>query len=759
MTRDLLVGAAVGVLAIGLAHSAMAQSAVTGAAAPASSASTGAAANAPGNSSVSEVVVTAERRTESVQSVDISMTVLGSGQLTKENVLTVNDLQNVSPSFQIEPAFGSGQPEFRIRGVGFQDYASNNSPTVGIYINDVAYPIPIMTQNAFFDIQRVEVLRGPQGTLYGRNTTGGAVNIYTNQPTSNFTAGADVEYGSYSWLHAETYVSGPIADNLTSRFAFLTEQGGAYQYNRDTGSPFGNAHRFGFRWITDWTPTSQLDVKLELHGFIDNSDGQGLYLFTPANDGVGFTAPADKSPYATGWGLDPTFASFIGAPPNAAPFRENVQDGGSLNVKYKFGFATFQNIFSYDFMNRRELEDWGAVPQEVADVFFHTRSTVIADEARLISNDTGPLTWIAGLYVSYQNMNEAYLSDFLDIYGISAGVHYNQHVNSEAVFGQVSYKITDKLKLIGGLRFEDEHRYLTDFQTQFLFGTTPISGLPPSDASLAMTPVTGKAALEYTPSPDLMLYTSVSRGVKSGGFTTYNTANVQGISPFLPEKLWAFEGGYKYTILNRLRLDGALFYYDYTDEQVLSALFTPGVNGAPPTIIGHFVNAPSSHIEGGEISLEGELAPHLTISQQLGYAIGHYDNFTEFNLAAYEETGATGISDQSGASLPFPKLSYEGEVSYWFWIAPETKLEPEIDYSYHGNYPSWLGSLYDIPPYWLVNFNLTLTPPGGKWTVALWIHNLFNKEYDLTRNFFVPGVNVADPGPPRMIGGRITWAF
>lgn len=399
------------------------------------------------------------------------------------------------------------------------------------------------------------------------------------------------------------------------------------------------------------------------------------------------------------------------------------------------------------------------MPQEVADVFFHTRSTVISDELQLVSHDTGPLTWIAGLYVSYQNMNEAYLSDFLDIYGISAGVHYNQHVNSEAVFGQVEYKITSTLKMVGGLRFEDEHRYLDNFTTQYLAGTVPVAGLSPSNASQSMTPLTGKAALEYTPSSDLMLYTSVSRGVKSGGFTTYNTANVQGISPFLPEKLWAYEGGYKYTILPNLRFDGSLFYYNYTDQQVLSALFTPGVNGAPPTIIGHFVNAPQSHIEGGEVSLEGELAPHLTISQQIGYAIGHYDNFKEFNLASFEETGATGISNQSGASLPFPKLSYEGSVDYWFWIAPDTKLEPEVDYSYHGNYPSWLGSLYDIPAYWLVNANLTLTPPGGKWTVALWVHNLFNKEYDLTRNFFVPGVNVADPGPPRMIGGRLTYAF
>jgi outer membrane receptor protein involved in Fe transport len=708
---------------------------------------------------VGEVVVTAERRSQSIQDVDISMTVLGADALTKENVTTVNDLQNASPNLQVEPAFGSGQPQFRIRGVGFQDYASNNAPTVGIYINEVAYPIPIMTQGAFFDIDRVEVLRGPQGTLYGRNTTGGAVSIITNQPTSVYSAGAEVEYGSFDQLHAEAFVSGPIAPDLTSRFAFMTDQGGAYQYNRDTGASFGNAHRWGFRSITDWSPTDKLLVKLELHGFIDNSDGQGLYLFTPANDGAGFTAPADESPYATGWGLDPTFASFIGAPANASPFKHDVQYGGALNVKYDVGFADVTNIFSYDFMNRREFEDWGAVPEEVADTFFHTRSTVISDELRFVSRSTGPLTWIGGLYVSYQNMNEAYLSDFLDIYGISAGVHYNQHVDSEAVFGQVEYRITSSLKLVGGLRFEDEHRYLDNFQSAYLFGTAPVGGLAPSSVSTSMTPLTGKAALEYTPASDLLLYASVSRGVKSGGFTTYNTGNLQGISAFLPEKLWAYESGYKWTVFKKLRFDGALFYYDYTDQQVLSALYTPGVDGAPPTIIGHFLNAPKSHIEGGEMSLEGEILPHLTISQQLGYAIGHYDKFTEFNLAAYELTGATGISNLAGSSMPFPKFSYEGSFSYWFRLGAAGKLEPEIDYSYHGFYPSWLGSTFDIPAYWLANANLTFTPAGARWTAGLWVHNLFDKQYDLTRNFFVPGVNVADPGRPRSVGGRLTYAF
>ncbi len=705
-----------------------------------------------------EVVVTAERRSESVQHVAISMTVLNSKTLNQEGVGTVNGLQNASPSLEIQPAFGGGAPQFRIRGVGFQDYGSNNAPTVGVYINEVAYPIPIMTQGAFFDVARVEVLRGPQGTLYGRNTTGGAVNVITNQPTHDFHAGAEIEYGSYDAFHAEGYVSGPMAPNLASRLALVTEQGGGYQFNRVTGQKFGNAERYGARWITDWTPTNRLKIKLELHLLVDDSDGNGLYLFSPFNPGGTVLLAADGNHFATGWGLDPVFAKFIGASANSAPFKRNVQDGASINVRCDLGFADLIDIVSYDFMNRRELQDWDATSIQDADVFFHTRSTVVSNELRLVSNGAGPLSWIGGVYVSYQNMNEAYLSDFLNIYGISAGVHYNQQVTSEAVFGQAKYQLTPQLSLVGGLRFEDEVRSLNNFTSQFLFGTTPVGGLPPSNTSQRMNPLTGKVALEYKPEENLLLYASVSRGVKSGGFTVYNTANVQSISPFSPETLWAYEGGFKWTLPYRnLHLNGSGFHYDYTDEQVLSDLYTPPINGNPAVVIGHFVNAPKSHIDGAELELAGEVLPHLTISQQIGYKIGGFDSFPNFVNVL------TGVpQSQTGQKIPFPKFSYEGEAAYWFGIGAGYKLEIEGNYSYHDYNPSPLPlppPTYDIPAYWLVNANLTLTPPDARWSAGVYCNNLFDAQYDLVKNFFIPGINVASPGAPREVGGRLTYAF
>jgi iron complex outermembrane receptor protein len=148
-------------------------------------------------------------------------------ELSRRGVTNVNDLQFQTPSLEVVPAFGGGQPQFRIRGVGFEDYATNNTPTVGIYVDEVAYPVPVMTQGALFDIERVEVLRGPQGTLYGRNTTGGAINFITRRPTEQFSAGIDAEYGRFGLLKAEGFVAGPISDTLRFRVAGTTEQGGA----------------------------------------------------------------------------------------------------------------------------------------------------------------------------------------------------------------------------------------------------------------------------------------------------------------------------------------------------------------------------------------------------------------------------------------------------------------------------------------------------------------------------------------------------
>src|SRR5215469_18858706 len=168
---------------------------------------------------VETVVVTAEKRAESAQNVPAALTVLSSDDLKDQNITKVNGLQYATPSLEVVPAFGSGPPEFRLRGVGFDDYASNNASTVGVYVDQVAYPISAQTQGELFDIARTEVLYGPQGTLYGVNTTAGAVNFITNKPVDIFGFGLTADYDSHNEFIGNGYVTGPIADGLDYRFA------------------------------------------------------------------------------------------------------------------------------------------------------------------------------------------------------------------------------------------------------------------------------------------------------------------------------------------------------------------------------------------------------------------------------------------------------------------------------------------------------------------------------------------------------------
>ena len=698
---------------------------------------------------IDEIVVTAQRREQAAQDVGIALSVLSGESLIQQGVTNVNQLQNATPNLEVEPAFGGGAAQFRMRGVGFQDYASNNSPTVGVYVNEVAYPVPVMTQGLIFDIDRVEVLRGPQGTLYGRNTTGGAISFVTKRPSENLTAGLISEWGSQEQFRAEGFVSGPLASTLRGRLAVSTEQGGAWQHNRVTGESIGDADRTGARALLAWDPTESLSLLLDVHGGIDKSENQALYLFSDlrTRGGAGVLIPADKDHSKTGWGLSPRFAALIGRDVKAKPGRDNSSWGTSLNANLALKGMNLTSISSFETLKRSEYGDWDASSSVEADTFFGSDVDVISQEIRLASDNDSPLTWVAGLYYSKQDLHERYFSDFIDIYGTYGQVTYDQKVESVSVFGQAEYAFSQRMKLIGGLRYEEETRDLDGFGTAFGGATA----LPPTTVSTKMTPLTGKLALEFKPVDNVLLYGSASRGAKSGGFTTYNTGNSSSIQPFNPEILWAYEVGFKADPSRAFQLNGAAYYYDYTDQQVLSAVW--GQNGP----VGRFTNVPSSHIWGAE--LEAVLKPiqGLRISQSLSYKAGEYDDYEALDVPASRAANRAIYVDKSGDPILFPAWSYAGSASY-DWTVSGFAVTAEANYSYRDEYPSWLGVKYDVEAYWLANASVTVGPENANWSVTFWARNLFDQEYDLTRNFFT-SADIAQPGRPRTIGARLSLQY
>ena len=715
-------------------------------AAPAAGASADAAAP-------DEILVTAQRREQSAQDVGIALSVVTPAELVKRGITNVNDLQQAVPNLSIEPAFGSGQAQFRIRGVGFQDYASNNSPTVGVYVNEVAYPVPVMTQGLIFDIARVEVLRGPQGTLYGRNTTGGAINFVTNKPTDEFHAGGFVEYGKFDQVRGEAYVSGPLGGGLKFRFAGATEQGGAFQYNRVDGRSLGDADKLSGRALLAYDDGGAFTLLADLHGGRDHGENTGLYLLTPLQTSLrpgvpGVLIPADVDHRATGWSISPQLARDADLPGDK-PGRRNWTYGTSLNARYDFGGVALTSITSYDELHRSEYGDYDASASVEADVYFGSRVNVFSQEARLSSSGSGPLTWTAGVYYSEQKLREKYYSDFTNNFGTYARVNYYQEVHSISGFGQAEYAISPKLNLTAGLRYENEKRTLNGFGSAF----GGAQALRPTTVATRMTPLTGKVALEYKPITGLLLYASASKGVKSGGFTAYNTGNVSGIAPFKPEKLYAYEVGFKATASRTLQFNAAGFYYDYRDQQVLDAVC--GANGP----VGKFANAKKSRIWGVEGEAVFRPMSGLTIAPYASYTRGKYKDYQSLDGTFCNAANGfqTRYVDRSGARIPFLSTTAGANVSYDVPFG-DYVVTPSSSISYRSKMITWLDLLrpgvgFAVPGYVLVNGDLSFGPASQKWTVSVWGRNLFDKDYDLTRNFFT-GANIAQPGRPRSYGVR-----
>ncbi|MDG5496046.1 TonB-dependent receptor [Niveispirillum sp. BGYR6] len=707
---------------------------------------------------VEDIIVTAQRRSESAQDVGVALSVLSGDELAKRGLSNVNQLQNQTPSLEVVPAFGGGQPQFRLRGVGFEDYATNNTPTVGVYVDEVAYPVPVATQGVLFDIDRVEVLRGPQGTLYGRNTTGGAINFISRRPTADFSAGIDAQYGRFDEFKAEGFVSGPINDKLRFRISGVTEQGGGFQKNRVTGQHLGDADRLFGRALVEFTPSETTTVTLNLHGGRDQSEQTGLYLFRPfTTQGYGAkpgpVIPADTGRRTTGWGLSPSFAGLIGFAADAKPQKDNESYGGSLTAASDLSEQVrLTSITAFDHLDRRELGDWDASASHESDTYWASNIDVFSQELRLSSTDTGPLSWVTGAYYSHQDQDEKFLTDFSQSLGIVTDTAYRQKVDSISGFGQVGYALTEQVKLVAGLRYENEKRKLRDFRTAI--GGAPTFSNGNRDQEL--NEGTGKIGLEFRPQENLLLYANASRGVKSGGFTVYNSPNAEQIDPFKPETLYAYEIGFKSDLRKSVRLNGAAYYYDYRNQQVLGTIVNPQRG-----LIGRIVNAPKSEIYGGELELTVTPLHNLRLTQSVGFKKGEYKDYSNINTGSLTRNPVTGLYsastiDLSGTAIPLANWSYQGSVAYTIPVG-RFAVEAQADYAYRDKLPSFLGTTYDLPSRWIANATLTLHPDEGGWSAGLYGRNIFNTDYDNTRNFFLPNANIASPGRPATYGVRLTY--
>ena len=706
-------------------------------------------------SRVTDIVVTAQRREQSAQDVGVALSVIGGEDLNEKGVNVINDIENVVPNMEVDSQFGSGQPQFRIRGIGAREYSSNNASTVGIYVDEVAHPYTITTQGAMFDIARLEVLRGPQGTLYGRNTTGGAVNIITNAPTVDRRAGFTAEYGSYDAYKVEGYISGQLAPNLLGRLAAVTEQGGAWQYHRDTAEKLGDKDKTAIRGRLTWDASEAVTVDLSATYQIDKSDGLGFRLRAPYKvfDGS-ITYDTDTAWRITGWELSPEMAAVSGRALGSKPGRDN--EGLDLNARIHadLGWAQLNSITAYQSFERSEYNDWDGTRFNESDVYFYNDIDAFSQELRLSSNAGERLNWMVGAYYADENIDGGFYTQFRGADRTLINTPYEQTVEAFGLFTHNSYQLTERLNLIAGLRYENETRTLTTTGTRRI--NLPVGPSVTYDTDLSE--VTGRVGLEYDLTQDAMFYASVARGVKSGGFTTYNATSA---TPFKPEIVIAYEAGIKSDLFDgRLRANGAVFFYDYENQQV-QGLEYDRESGR----LGKITNVPKSEIYGGEIELVWMPIDGLTISQNFGYKKGKYTEYFAIDGTATDAANPVDgpwdviiTNDRSGEPLQFPKFNYGGSVAYdgtmngW-------DLRAETNYNQRDDIYS-AASASVLPGYWLWNANLSMGPQDANWRVGLWARNLFNTYYEETRNGFNGSARpTTSPGQGRTVGVRLMMDF
>ncbi|MGF7147771.1 iron complex outermembrane receptor protein [Sphingomonas zeicaulis] len=677
-----------------------------------------------------DIVVTAQRRSESVQDVPISITAFSGQQLQELRVNTPSDIAALSPGVFVNATRGDQNPTFSIRGLSLNDTFSNNNPTVGIYFDDVNLPYTPMMAFQMFDIERVEVLKGPQGTLYGRNTTGGAINFISKKPTQQLDAYMTASYARFDRFELEGAVGGAVSDTLAVRFAGKTvQQNGGWQTNALTGETIGDVNSVALRGIALWTPTPELSVQLEGTYVYNKSDQQlrehvGYY----AKGGTGFCAAALAGR------LDPSTCVDVLGYSDPTPARRTVEnsavygyqndtraEGVSLNVGYDLGGVKLTSITGYNHFDRVSGDDSDGSALIELDTQFTDKIKSFTQELRLTSDNSSPLNWVAGVYYSWDRIAGNALQALDDhFFHTRVDTGFVQKTEAYAAFGQASYDLTDALTLTAGARFtRDDKSFTYDSFDLNPYGDstlpTPVAGIVDG---VKQDNLSGKIGLDYKISPDAMIYASASRGFKSGGFKAAIAFNPEELVPFKGETVYSYEVGAKTSLLDgALTFNLAGYYNDWRNFQAMVTEIRSGIN----VIV--LSNAGDARVYGLEAEAQYRATDRLNLRGSINW---QSSKITDFN-------NAPGADDFTGNRLSNAPAFSATALARW-----ETPLEGDSwgvsvlgDASYRSKtfYSLANRDLAAQDGYFLVNGRLALHDKDDRWEAAVFGRNILNKLY------------------------------
>jgi iron complex outermembrane receptor protein len=727
------------------------------------------ALGAEADTALDEIVVTAQRRSESVQDVGLAINTATGYELQTLRIQQPLELSPISPSLSTVNATTDSTPLFLIRGIGLDDFNMNNSSGVGVYQDEVFASFPGFLTDTLYDVDRVEVLKGPQGTLYGKNTAGGAINIISKKPTDDFEGYVNVDLSRWKTVDLTTAVSGPISDWLKARFAATaTRQGEGYQTDIDTGQRYGQLNRGGARAEFDMRFDDDTNLLLNLHYTYDHSIPS-----SPSTPNVEALIPPE--PFRV--------AGLLDSPPGG----ELVRAGGLPLYKYENGAgaaATFNadfaglkltSITDFDDFSDRSLDNYDGYPAADNNWSKNFEQQQYSEELRLASATNGLVDWIVGVEYS---QNWYHCRDSLDwtfVYGLATSItdsgkaitatNFIQTQQSEGVYANAETHLSKRWNLVTGVRYSrdsasfdgrttDPTGLLTYAANGFTGPIVPNTVLAALDQSRPSHDVSYRVEPDFHVTDKILLYGSVATAYKAGIFYG-QPAQVQVDWGYVkPEYVLTTEIGIKSRYFqDSLQFDAAVFDSHIRDRQSSLSLWA-GPVGTQPLIAG-LGNVPESRIDG----VEGDLGwrPVTDIKIRFGVTYLHArvtETLTNDNgLALY-----TPVND--GQRLPdAPSLSGNWMIEYEHPVSRALNLYANADERYTGAEHPYLADPTTFGRGRLIDARIGVREPARHWDVSLWATNLSNAR-PLTYAFAgSEGQQVSYYQRPRSVGVSYLYSF
>ena len=730
------------------------------------------------DSGVGDLIVTATRRSENLQDVPLSISAIGTEQLASRGVTTSADLGQVVPNLQISSQYGDTSPNFSLRGVGVtNEFAANTASPIGVYVDEVSQTFRYTHGLQLYDLDRVEVVRGPQGTLFGRNTTGGAVSVFTRQPSLSGVNGyMTAGYGNYDRYKVQG--AGEVTlveDKVGLRVAFTRQEGDGYFKEPNPAfkqRSYGSLDTVGVRGSLRIKPSDNLDIKITGYYAKDDPVGYPLhYIGLVGADANGNGGTDFFGSSRAGLNYDQVTLD------KGGNFKTEV-GGGSLNINYKLDDNwSFTSVTGYAYSKYSLDIDNDATDNDVYFIYYRSTGKDFSQDFR-IDYESDKFESLLGVYygsdtIDSNNIVLAYnvLPDapadtlpqewapgVANSFNVAFG--YKQKRTTFAVYSESTIHVTDKLDLTGGIRYTKDH---VDFLNAYSTPITDFPGTPLFDLyrnvnlKNSYDNWSGRAIINYAWTDKIKTYVSFSRGFRSATYNGFGFVSSAAVYYVQPERLDSLEFGFKTRFFDdRLQLNGSLFHYDYKKQQVQEV-----IGGVA------FLRSLDARVNGGELELLARPVRALTLRASVGYLDTKYKNN---QLLSGVDVGGNEIpfaskwtasfgGDLTVAEIGTGKLVASAEVAYkssiWYDAFNDNQRpDPTALYG-----PNDRTSLVGEGGYALVNGRLSYSTE--KFTVAVWGKNITDKKYypfgyDTAGAF---GTVLLTPGTPRTYGVEATVKF